>query len=530
MSALDLYKIGAHTNYRQVNFHHVDEMSRYILDKRENQSRAFLYCNKNQYEKSRVVSIVSIDYNLCMIRTRIAPSPTGFPHIGTIYQAYFDFVFAKKYDGQFIVRIEDTDQNRFVEGAEDVIYQSFDWFGIEEDESTRKGGPHKPYRQSERLDMYQKYAQQLVDQKDAYVCFCTKERLTKVRAEMQNQKKIPKYDRHCRSLDSKEIANRKASNEPFVIRMKIPDGEEIVVTDGIRGEIVFQSDILDDQVIVKSDGFPTYHLAVVVDDHEMKITHVLRGEEWISSAPKHILLYQYLGWKPPLFFHTPLIRNPDKSKLSKRQGHTSVSWYQEEGYLPEAILNYLALMGWTHPDEKELFTTQEFIRHFEFKDLKPLGPVFEIKKLQWMNGQYIMKMSNDELRIAILDFYKDRSLDKRIVESSTPLIKERIKTLKEYWEIAGFLFEPPEEYEKDLSSEREILSEIISTLESIQNWSANTIGDTMQDLASQKNISFGKFFMVLRIALSGKKITPPLNESMELLGKHECIARIQAIL
>ncbi|MCL5676265.1 MAG: glutamate--tRNA ligase, partial [Patescibacteria group bacterium] len=271
------------------------------------------------------------------VRTRIAPSPTGYPHIGTIYQALFDYAYAKKFGGRFIVRIEDTDRNRLVEDAENKIFSGLDWFGLIENESARKGGKFAPYRQSQRLNIYKKYAEELVQKGNAYYCFCSKERLEEIRQLMQKAGKPPMYDKHCRNLPKEEIeANLKKKN-PFVIRLKVPENKTIVVKDEIRGEISFDSNTIDDQVILKADGFPTYHLAVVVDDHLMEISHVVRGEEWLSSAPKHFLLYDFFGWEKPLFFHTPIIRNPDKSKFSKRQGHTNIDWYKEQGYLPEAI-------------------------------------------------------------------------------------------------------------------------------------------------------------------------------------------------
>jgi glutamyl-tRNA synthetase len=309
--------------------------------------------------------------------------------------------------------------------------------------------------------------------------------------------------------------------------MKIPDHTKIVVQDGIRGDIEFDSDILDDQVIIKSDGFPTYHLAVVVDDHEMNVSHVLRGEEWISSAPKHFLLYDYFGWEKPAFFHTPLIRNPDKSKLSKRQGHTSVTWYKEEGYLPSAILNYLALMGWSHPEEKEIFSLDEFITLFEFKDLKPLGPIFDLKKLEWMNGQYMMKLTDQELYEKIVEFYHDANLPLDIVKKTIPLIKERVKKLSDYLPLVEFYFKRPEVYEKDLKEDHDLLKKIADRLEDLSSWKAKEIGDAMVKLAAELGVSNSRYFMSLRIAVSGKKITPPLNESMELLGKEETVKRLQ---
>lgn len=461
-----------------------------------------------------------------MTRTRIAPSPTGYPHIGTVYQALFDYAFAHRHNGQFLVRIEDTDRTRFVEDAEERIYAALDWFQLTENESPRKGGEYAPYKQSERLDIYKKYALELVEKGHAYYCFCSKERLDEIRAQMQADKKIPMYDKHCRNLTHEDVQKKLDDKENYVIRMKIPEDTKTIVVDGLRGNIEFDSQNVDDQVIIKSDGYPTYHLAVVVDDHLMKITHVLRGEEWISSTPKHFLLFDYFGWEKPLFFHTPLIRNPDKSKLSKRQGHTSVTWYQENGYLPEAILNYLALMGWSHPDEKEIFDITEFISQFDFKDLKPIGPVFDLQKLDWMNGQYIMKLDDTDLGEKIFKFYK-KELSKEIIDKTVPLIKERIKKLADYLPLSQFFFKQPEQYEIDLHPKKDLLEKIAQKLESVSDWKAENIGKELMSLAQELGVKNGEFFMVLRIVITGKKISPPLNESMEILGKDESIQRIK---
>lgn len=464
-----------------------------------------------------------------MVRTRIAPSPTGYPHIGTIDQALFDYAFAKKHGGQFLIRIEDTDRERFVPDAEERIYKAMDWFGLTENESPRKKGPHAPYRQSERLDIYKKYALELIEKGHAYYCFCTKERLDEVRAQMQAEKKIPMYDKHCRNLTQDKLQAKLNANEPYVIRMAVPENKTITIKDEIRGEITFDTNLVDDQVIIKSDGFPTYHLAVVVDDHEMEITHVVRGEEWISSTPKHFLLYEFFAWEKPLFFHTPLLRNPDKSKLSKRHSHTNVQWYQEAGFLPEAILNFLALLGWSHPEEKEIFDLEEFIKLFDLKDLKPVGPIFDLTKLEWMNGQYIMKTSDEKLKQLIHDFYK-KEYSESLIEKTVPLVKERIKKLSDYIPLAGFFFHRPEAYELDLGHKKELIEKIIQNLQLISEWNAVKIGDSMVKTAQTTNTKNSEFFMTLRVAISGKKITPPLNESMEILGKEECIARLHNLL
>ncbi|MBI2600309.1 glutamate--tRNA ligase, partial [Candidatus Daviesbacteria bacterium] len=323
------------------------------------------------------------------VRVRIAPSPTGYPHIGTIYQAMYNFVFAKKYNGKFIIRIEDTDRSRFVADAEKVIFESLEWFGLKLDEGPEQGGEFGPYRQSERLKIYQKYAQQLIGQGNAYYCFCSKERLEQLRTEQQKEKLPPMYDKKCLLLSKEEIEKNLTDKISYVIRMNVPKDQVIVVHDNVVGDVEFNSSQVDDQVIIKSDGFPTYHLAVVVDDYLMKITHVFRGSEWLSSTPKHLLLYKFLGWGEsiPKFAHVPVLLNPEGGgKLSKRMGHASVDYYRKEGFLPEVILNFLANVVWNHPEGKELFPLEDFAKAFELDpfrvDVKPQGAKFDIKKLE----------------------------------------------------------------------------------------------------------------------------------------------------
>lgn len=464
-----------------------------------------------------------------MIRTRIAPSPTGEDiHIGNLYTAYLNYIFAKKNNGQFIVRIEDTDRTRRIEGSEEKILSSIQAFGIQTDEDVQKGGPYGPYRQSERLDIYKKYADQLIASGHAYYCTCSKERLDEVRKEMQSRKEIPRYDKHCLSRQD-EVKKEIDGGADYVIRLNVPADTDVVFQDVIRGEVKINTNNLDDQVLMKSDGFPTYHLAVVIDDYLMKITHIMRAEEWISSTPKHILLYKAFGWELPVFAHLPILRNPDKSKLSKRKNPVWASWYLSEGFLPEAVLNYLSLMGWSHPEEKEIFSQEEFMNVFTLERVQPVGPVFDIKKLEWMNGQYIMKLPISNVQHLLSNFYKDKNLDKNILEKSIPLVRERMKTLKDYWTIAQFLYEAPTEYEVDLTDAKDLLQVVAAKLESVDDWKAVIIGEMMQQVATEKDIKFGKFFMTIRVALSGKKITPPLNESMEILGKEECVMRLKKL-
>jgi glutamyl-tRNA synthetase len=463
-----------------------------------------------------------------MVRTRAAISPTGYPHIGTIYQALFDYAFAHRHNGKFVVRIEDTDKERTVADAEEKVFMALDWFGLIEDESVRKEGPYKPYRQSNRLDIYKKYADELINNKKAYHCFCSKERLDKLRQELQKEGKVPMYDKHCLKLNKKEIKQKLAKNESYVIRLNIPPNTQIKIKDELRGEITFESNSVDDQVLMKSDGYPTYFLAVVVDDYLMKITHMVRGEEWLTSSAKIVLLYEYFGWDKPVFVHTPIIRNPDRSKFSKRQGHTNVSWYQEQGFLPEAILNYLSLMGWSHPEGKEIFPLDEFIKLFDFKDIKPIGPVFDLKKLEWMNGMYIRQKSIRQLADQILEFYKNK-LPEDVIEKTIPLIQDRIKKLSDYLPLCEFFFKAPATYEVSLDGKKDFFGKVHTELEKVTDWKAGLIGESLVNLAKKLEIKNSQFFMDMRVAMTGKKISPPLNESMEILGQDKCLNRIKKI-
>jgi len=464
-----------------------------------------------------------------MVRTRIAPSPTGEDvHVGSIAAALMNYAWAKKNNGQFIIRIEDTDRTRLVPGGEEKMLNTLDKIGLHADESPKVGGPYAPYRQSERLLIYKKYAEELVSKNKAYYCICSSERLAKMREEQQGKKQIPKYDRLCFN-NQEEVKKKISQGEKYVIRLKIPDNQEIIIKDIVRGEIKFNTKDIDDQVLLKSDGFPTYHLGVVVDDHLMKITHVIRGEEWLPSTPKHVILYQAFGWELPVFAHISLLRNPDRSKLSKRKNPVWTSWYLDQGIFPEALLNYLSLMGWSHPEGKEVFTLDEYIKVFDIKDIQKTAPIFDPVKLEWMNGMYIRKSQIANLKSRILDFYRNKNinLDERFVEKTIPLIRERIKKLSDYLPLCQFIFEPPSNYEIDITGKKDLLKEMANELEKISDWKASIIGEAMQNLVKKINIKAGDFFMILRIAITGKKISPPLNESMEILGKEECLRRLE---
>lgn len=463
-----------------------------------------------------------------MVRTRIAPSPTGEDiHIGNLYTALINWAWAKKHKGKFIIRIEDTDKERLVKGSEKKILETIKAYGLNYDESTDIGGSYGPYRQSERLLIYDKYADELIKKRVAYYCTCTKDRLSELRAFQQKQKQIPKYDKHCLTRQ-KEVKEEIKKGKPFVIRLDVPSNREIVFKDLIRGDVKIISDNLDDQVLIKSDGFPTYHLAVVIDDYLMKVSHVIRAEEWLSSTPKHILLFEAFGWPLPVFAHVPILRNPDHSKLSKRKNPVWASWYLKQGYLPEAVLNYLALMGWSHPEQKEIFNLDEFIKVFDLKDIKSVGPAFDQVKLEWMNGQYIRNSKVKSLKSKVSEYIGNKYPEETI-EKTIPLIKERIKKFSDYFTLCEFFFERPKKYEIDLSTKKALLKKMQDALTSISEWKADIIGEKMQALAKKEGVKTGEFFMTLRVAITGKKISPPLNESMEILGKEECLRRIKKL-
>lgn len=467
-----------------------------------------------------------------MVRTRIAPSPTGQDvHVGSVATALMNYAWAKRNKGKFIIRIEDTDQTRLVPGGEKKMLETLEKIGLIADESPIVGGPFKPYRQSERLSIYRKYSEELVEKGKAYYCICSQERLAMMRQKQQAQKKVPRYDRLCFHNQKEIVEKIKKEKILFVIRLLVPEGE-IKFNDVVRGEITVQCKDVDDQVLLKSDGFPTYHLGVVVDDHLMEITHVIRGEEWLPSTPKHVILYQAFGWDLPTFAHVSLLRNPDKSKLSKRKNPVWTSYYLDQGIFTEALLNYLALMGWSHPEGKEIFSLDEYIKVFDIKDIQKTAPVFDPVKLEWMNGMYIRQKSIRQLADQILEFYANKrvELDKDLVEKSIPLIQNRIKRLSDYLPLCEFFFQPPLTPEvKILSANKELCKKIQEKLSLITDWKANIIGENMMKLVKEEKMKTGEFFMILRVAMTGKKISPPLNESMEILGKDECLTRLRKI-
>ena len=363
------------------------------------------------------------------VRTRVAPSPTGDPHVGTAYIALFNLCFAKQHGGQFILRIEDTDQSRSTAESEQTIYDSLRWLGLDWDEGPDKGGDFGPYRQSERGDIYQQYAQQLLESGHAFKCYRTAQELDELRVAIKERGENRALKYGDLVLGEEEHARREANGEPFVVRMQVPEAGKVVVSDLLRGDVELDWANVDAQILLKSDGMPTYHLANVVDDHLMQITHVLRGEEWINSAPKHKLLYEYFGWDMPALCHLPLLRNPDKSKLSKRKNPTSILYYQRMGYLPEALINYLARMGWSMPDEREKFTLSEMLEAFDVQRVSLGGPIFDLEKLSWLNGLWIREsFSAEQLADKLIEW----GLNRENLLNVIPHVQSRMETLSDF--------------------------------------------------------------------------------------------------
>jgi glutamyl-tRNA synthetase len=467
------------------------------------------------------------------IRTRIAPSPTGIAHVGTAWMSMFDLALARQTGGQFLVRIEDTDRTRFVEGAEEKIYEAFEWLGIAYDEGGQKGGPLGPYKQSERLPIYRQYIDQLVASGHAYPCFCTAERLTEMREEQRKSGQLPKYDRRCRNLSPEEVKANIDQGMPHVIRLKAPDEGVVGWEDAVRDRVEFAANTIDDQVLLKSDNFPTYHFAVVVDDHLMEITHVLRGEEWISSTPKHLLVYQAFGWQPPVFAHMPLIRNADKSKLSKRKNDVSILSYRERGYLPEALLNFIALLGWSHPERKEIFSFDEFLKVMSLDRIQKTGPIFDTKKLDWMNGVYIRELPIEELKKR-LEEYLPADFPKERMDHILPLVLERLVTLNDIEELTSFFYRPITLEAQKLSRKstpEEVITQLEKTmtvLNSLENWEAAALEQAVRQLQEKQDYKKNQYFMMIRVATTGREATPPLFETMAVIGKDETLKRLNA--
>jgi glutamyl-tRNA synthetase len=469
------------------------------------------------------------------IRTRIAPSPTGDPHVGTAYIALFNRCFAHHHGGKFILRIEDTDQVRSTDQSEKDILDALGWLGLSWDEGPGIGGEYGPYKQSERGEIYDQHIKQLLETGSAFPCFCTSRRLDDLRKQQMSDKAAVGYDGHCLQLAPEAAAARLAAGEEHVIRMKIPKDGDCTFDDMLRGPVSISWSQVDMQVLIKSDGKPTYHFANVVDDHLMKISHVIRGEEWINSAPKHILLYQYFGWDVPVLCHMPLLRNPDKSKLSKRKNPTSIGYYQAMGYLPETMLNYLGMMGWTMPTGEEMFSLQEMTDSFDISRVSLGGPIFDIQKLDWLNGKYIRETLDDQ-QFAKLFAEWAFSADK--IQRIVPLLKQRVERFCDVAELGSFFISANPMLSVDLFEHKvltveaqiKILQFSLWHLEALEAWNREFIESSLQGLAGQLDLKIRDFLFPLFLAISGKAVSTSVIESIDILKLDITRARLRAAI
>jgi len=469
-------------------------------------------------------------------RTRIAPSPTGDPHVGTAYAALFNYALARRAGGQFILRVEDTDRQRSHPASERMTFEALRWLGLWWDEGPDVGGPHGPYRQSERSAIYREHAERLLAGGAAYACFCTPERLAALREEQKGRKAaVTGYDGRCRPLDPADAARRRAAGEACVVRLAMPAEDSMTVTDRLRGEVRFERPQMDDQVLLKSDGFPTYHLANVVDDHLMGITHVLRAEEWLSSLPKHVQLYRAFGWEMPVFCHLPLLRNADRSKISKRKNPVSLDHYRRAGYLPEAMLNFLALISYSMPDGREEFTLDEFVAGFDLERIALGGPVFDLEKLAWLNGRYLRRLSTEEM----IGRLRGHLLSDEYLAAVIPLCRERVDTLEGFFDYAAFFFEGEVAYDAaaldamvpkektPVDAGKALAGLVEQQVDPLLEWNAAAIEAALKSFAETAGWPAKDLLMSVRAAVTGRTATPPLFETMGVLGKDVCRRRLR---
>jgi glutamyl-tRNA synthetase len=471
-----------------------------------------------------------------MIRVRFAPSPTGYLHVGGVRTALYNWLLARQKGGTFLLRIEDTDRSRFVEDAEKDILDNLAWCGLNPDEGVGAGGDRGPYRQSERLHIYRDHARRLVDQGHAYRCFCTPERLEAMRREQERAGLATMYDRTCRALDPAQARRRAEAGEAHVVRMVVPDGETVVVEDLIRGPVAFHTSQVDDQVLLKSDGFPTYHLAAVVDDHLMEITHVIRGEEWLSSTPKHLLLYRYFGWEPPAFAHLPLILNKQGKKLSKRDGDVSASAYRQQGYLPEGLLNFLALLGWSPGDDREFFTLDDLVRSFSLERVNKAGAVFDFDKLRHIQALHMRALGPEEVARRALPFFAASGLPTpplEYVARVAAVMGERAVLLTDLVSGAPYFYLDPTEYDAKTVQKRwkahtpELLGAWTEELAALPAWTAAILEESCRRFAEKRGVGAGELIHPARLCLSGLGVGPGLFEMMEVLGRETCLRRLR---
>jgi len=473
------------------------------------------------------------------VRVRVAPSPTGYPHVGNATTFLFNYAFARSRSGKFILRIEDTDRARSKPEYERAIFDALRWLGLEYDEGPDVGGPYGPYRQSERNAIYSKYAEELTENGHAYYCFCASERIRELRERQQREKLPIRYDGLCTGLSAEEVKGRLERGEAHVIRLRVPREGSTEFTDLLRGAVVFQNSEIDDQVLIKSDGFPTYHMANVVDDHLMRITHVIRAEEWISSTPKHILLYRAFGWTPPAFAHLSILRNEARAKLKKREGGgTSINDFRQQGYLPEALVNFMALMGYSMPDGREVFPLSDLVSSFSLERLNTTAPVFDMVKLEWMNGVYIRAMEPVELAGRIADFSPAaKELAPDYLAKILPLVRERMKTLADFEPTAEFLWKEIR-HDAGLLAQKgatregtiELLEKYLAGVENLAEWTKPALEEFARVFADSSGWKAKDFYMTIRVAVSGKTATPPLFESMEVIGREQCLRRLRGAI
>jgi glutamyl-tRNA synthetase len=468
------------------------------------------------------------------MKTRIAPSPTGDPHVGTAYQALFNYVFAHQHGGSFVVRIEDTDRARYNAGSQQRILEMLDWLGLAPDESPVVGGPSAPYIQTERAAIHRAYADELIARGHAYRAFDTAAELDARRKIAEaNKSAFRGYDRRDRSLSNSEAEARAAAGEPFVVRLKAPTEGNVVVNDRLRGPVVFASSEIDDKVLLKADGLPTYHLAAMSDDHDMGITHVIRAEEWLTSTPIHVLIFQAMEWQQPEWIHTPWLLNADKSKLSKRKGDVSVESYREKGILPEALLNFLGMMGWTMPDGREVFSVKDMIEHFSWERVSLGGSVFDWGKLSWLNGKYIREvLALDDLTARVTPFLAKAGFDvsdTAFITGIVALMRERFNLLSEVPEKVGFFFAPVAADDKaaaKLGEGQSLLTALTAQLEALPDWNQVALEACCREFATNQAVKLGAVMQPVRAALTGRLESPGLFEIMLLLGKAETLQRL----
>ncbi len=465
------------------------------------------------------------------VRTRVAPSPTGDPHVGTAYIALFNLCFARQHQGKFILRIEDTDQQRSNAASEQAIFDSLRWLGLDWDEGPDVGGPFAPYRQSERSDIYQRYAQQLIDQGHAFRCYRSVEELDQLRQQLKDSGENRALKASDLELSAEQQAERQQRGDSYVVRMRVPESGRCEIDDMLRGKIELDWAQVDAQILLKSDGLPTYHLANVVDDHLMEITHVLRGEEWINSAPKHKLLYQYFGWQMPALCHMPLLRNPDKSKLSKRKNPTSINYYRRMGYMPQALVNYLGRMGWSMPDESEKFTLAQMLDNFDIQRVSLGGPVFDVEKLSWLNGQWLKELDDS----AFLDAMLQWSFNRDYVMQIIPHLRTRVETFSEVADKVAFCFSGslhlvPEKFAHNSISDedmKEWLQYLLWALEGLSDWQRDDIFAQAQRISKALGVKVKDFLHPVFVAIAGTPASFSVVDSMTILGPDISRARLR---